>query len=150
LGGADTSCNPSGHLLNPGTDCVLGIEFAPQSAGTITGSILLTDNTLNVSGATQQIQLSGADYGGPTATLHLSAEEIFSIGSSSRLAKNSDCRELPGIGSGTPTQRCRAQRELLSEPFKRRSDTLHPTLRAKCTCMRFPRMRARPRSPSKG
>jgi sugar lactone lactonase YvrE len=59
LGGADTSCSSNGQLLSPTASCILGIEFVPTSAGSITGNVTLTDNALNVSGATQQIKLSG-------------------------------------------------------------------------------------------
>jgi hypothetical protein len=60
LQGADTSCSSNGQLLDAAASCILGIEFAPQTTGAISGSIALTDNTLNVNGAAQQIQLSGA------------------------------------------------------------------------------------------
>jgi hypothetical protein len=58
LGGADTTCSSSGSdTLNPGADCVLGIEFAPQSSGTITGNMVVTDNSTPT---TQTIALTGA------------------------------------------------------------------------------------------
>ena len=63
LGGADTSCSTNGQLLAPAGSCILGIEFAPQTAATF-GTILLSDNTLNAAAATQQVQLSVA---APTA-----------------------------------------------------------------------------------
>jgi sugar lactone lactonase YvrE len=59
LGGSLTSCNSRGQLLPPAASCILGIEFAPQETGTITGSVTLTDNALNVSGASQHVKLSG-------------------------------------------------------------------------------------------
>ncbi|MGH9687329.1 MAG: choice-of-anchor D domain-containing protein [Candidatus Acidiferrales bacterium] len=57
LGGSGTSCTTSSDTLNGGESCVLGIEFAPQSAGNITGSMVLTDNSTPT---TQTIALSGA------------------------------------------------------------------------------------------
>jgi HYDIN/CFA65/VesB family protein/NHL repeat-containing protein len=58
LAGADTTCNlASGGTLNPGTSCVLGIEFTPTAAGTLNGSIVLTDNS---NPTTQTIALTGA------------------------------------------------------------------------------------------
>ena len=59
LQGADTSCNSSSQTLAPSLSCILGIEFAPSSASAISGTIGLTDNALNVSSATQTIQLNG-------------------------------------------------------------------------------------------
>jgi hypothetical protein len=45
FGGADTSCKTSGgETLGPASSCVLGIEFTPAAAGTISGSITLADN----------------------------------------------------------------------------------------------------------
>jgi streptogramin lyase len=68
LGGSDTSCAASGQLLNSAASCTLGIEFAPQGSGLILGSVVLTDNALNVSGATQQIALSGTGQSSATTT----------------------------------------------------------------------------------
>ena len=59
LGGTDTSCSSSGQTLNAAESCILGIEFNPLSAGSISGSVVLTDDTLNASAATQSIGLSG-------------------------------------------------------------------------------------------
>jgi hypothetical protein len=58
LGGSDTSCNsPSGQTLNPAASCVLGIEFTPTVVGSVSGSVVLTDNANSTS---QTIALSGA------------------------------------------------------------------------------------------
>jgi hypothetical protein len=59
LGGSATTCATSDQTLAAGASCVLGIEFMPTTVGTITGSVGLTDNTLNVSGSTQTIALQG-------------------------------------------------------------------------------------------
>jgi sugar lactone lactonase YvrE len=59
LGGADTSCSTSGQLIDASGSCILGIQFAPQAAGANSGSVVLTDNALNASAATQTINLSG-------------------------------------------------------------------------------------------
>jgi archaellum component FlaF (FlaF/FlaG flagellin family) len=59
LQGPETSCALSGQSLSAAASCILGIEFAPQTEGLISGSITLTDNALNVSNAQQQIGLSG-------------------------------------------------------------------------------------------
>jgi sugar lactone lactonase YvrE len=59
LGGSDNSCSSVSQTLASAASCVLGIEFNPTASGSISGSVILTDNSLNVSGATQQVQLSG-------------------------------------------------------------------------------------------
>jgi hypothetical protein len=65
LGGADTSCTSSGsESLNAAASCVLGIEFTPKSAGTVSGSIALTDNATPSS---QTIALSGTTNSGTRA-----------------------------------------------------------------------------------
>ncbi|MGH9718074.1 MAG: hypothetical protein ACRD4R_15290 [Candidatus Acidiferrales bacterium] len=56
VGGPATSCTTSGDTLNQAENCILGIEFAPQSTGNITGSMVLTDNSTPT---TQAIALSG-------------------------------------------------------------------------------------------
>ena len=56
LGGSDTSCLPSGETLNPATSCILGIEFTPATAGTVSGSLVLASNS---NPASQTIALTG-------------------------------------------------------------------------------------------
>ncbi|MGH9681388.1 MAG: choice-of-anchor D domain-containing protein, partial [Candidatus Acidiferrales bacterium] len=71
FGGSDTSCKlPSGATLNPAGSCVLGIEFTPATAGSLSGSIVLTDNAIP---ASQTIALSGA-AGPQTETYSLTAK----------------------------------------------------------------------------
>jgi hypothetical protein len=55
---------------SPGTlavdaSCLLPISFSPTILGSLTGSLVLTDNALNVSGSTQTIPLSGTGTVGP-------------------------------------------------------------------------------------
>ena len=45
--------------LVAGASCTLSISFAPTAAGSLSGSLVLTDNNLNVPSATQTISLSG-------------------------------------------------------------------------------------------
>ena len=59
LGGFDTSCGTSNPPLALAASCTLGIEFAPITVGSITGSVILTDNSLNASSAEQTIALGG-------------------------------------------------------------------------------------------
>jgi hypothetical protein len=58
--------------LAQGTSCALPISFVPTSSGGIGGSLVLTDNNLNASGATQTIPLSGTGLIATTTTLNSS------------------------------------------------------------------------------
>jgi hypothetical protein len=60
LDGSDTSCSSTGQTLSAAGSCVLGTEFNPTDAGSISGSVALTDNTLNASSATQSVALRGS------------------------------------------------------------------------------------------
>jgi streptogramin lyase len=62
--------------LASGAECNLGVDFTPATAGSLNGSLSLTDNTLNATAATQAIALSGNGIksGGPVA--HISATEL--------------------------------------------------------------------------
>jgi hypothetical protein len=88
LGGADTTCKAS-DTLNPGQSCVMGIEFAPQTAGTANGNLVLADNSTP---STQTIQLTGAANAGSTGT----------SGSYTMMAKTPTVSLAPG-GMGTAT-----------------------------------------------
>jgi hypothetical protein len=72
LGGSSTSCSGRGQTLNAGESCVLGIEFIPEQAGSIQGSVVLADSSLNASKAFQFIALQGtasAPVLAPTVTV---------------------------------------------------------------------------------
>ena len=55
----DTDLCSSGASLNLGTDCDVSMSFIPTAVGSNSGSVVLTDNALNVTGAMQAIPLSG-------------------------------------------------------------------------------------------
>lgn len=59
LTGSDTSCNSESQTLDPAASCVLSIEFIPTASAGINGSVVLTDNALNLTAATQTIALQG-------------------------------------------------------------------------------------------
>ena len=79
LGGANTSCNLSGgEGLNYAESCTLGVEFAPTTAGTISGTIVLADNTTP---ASQTIALSGTGISTTAAAYTLTTKTpTISIG----------------------------------------------------------------------
>jgi streptogramin lyase len=53
-----TTCSTSAPLA-PSSSCVVGVEFSPTVGGNLTGTLTLTDNTLNVAGTMQVVNLSG-------------------------------------------------------------------------------------------
>jgi DNA-binding beta-propeller fold protein YncE len=60
-------CTSSTSLL-AGTRCDVSVVFTPQSVGSLSAGITLTDNTLNVPGSTQQVAVSGTAFSGADAT----------------------------------------------------------------------------------
>jgi len=60
LDSSSTTCTTS-TVLAPNSSCVVGVLFTPSaaSAGTIVGTINLTDNTLNATASAQQVSLTG-------------------------------------------------------------------------------------------
>jgi hypothetical protein len=73
--GTPPDCTSS-FSLSPGAECNLGVDFTPAAAGILSGSLVLTDNALNTTAATQSIALSGNGItaGGPVA--HVSATTL--------------------------------------------------------------------------
>jgi hypothetical protein len=59
LAGHDTTCITGEQVLNVDATCVFGIQFAPQTGGPQSGSVVLTDDTLNAQPAKQTIPTSG-------------------------------------------------------------------------------------------
>ena len=53
------SSSSSPGTLAAGESCLLAISFSPTSLGSLSGTLVLTDNALNVSGSTQSILLNG-------------------------------------------------------------------------------------------
>jgi subtilase family serine protease len=53
------STSSSAGALATGTSCTLPISFTPTGIGALSGSLILTDNNLNVTNLTQTISLSG-------------------------------------------------------------------------------------------
>ena len=45
--------------LSSGAACNVSVQFTPQSVGSLSAGIIVTDNTLNVSSSTQQVSVSG-------------------------------------------------------------------------------------------
>jgi len=54
--------------LGAGTLCDVAVEFTPQSAGSLSGSIVVTNNTLNVTSTTESVAVSGTGIVPPDTT----------------------------------------------------------------------------------
>jgi sugar lactone lactonase YvrE len=59
--GDTNPCTSSTSLLQ-GTICDVSVEFNPQSVGSLTAGITVTNNALNVPGSTQQVSVSGTSF----------------------------------------------------------------------------------------
>jgi hypothetical protein len=57
--GADTNPCTSSTSLLAGTICDVSVEFTPQSVGSLSAGITVTNDTLNVAASTQQVSVSG-------------------------------------------------------------------------------------------
>ncbi len=100
LNGAGTTCTTTTPLA-PGNICGLGVEFAPLTAGSLTGTVNITDNNLNAPApdyAMQQISVSGTGTG-YAATIALSASPGTTVVAGTPITVTAT---LSG-GNGTPT-----------------------------------------------
>ena len=57
--GNDTNPCTSSTSLPPGTACDVSVNFTPQSAGSLSAGINVANNTLNVTGSTEQVSATG-------------------------------------------------------------------------------------------
>ena len=64
-----SSSSSTAGTLAANATCTLPISFTPTANGSISGSLILTDNNLNTSGATQTISLSGNGASNPAVSL---------------------------------------------------------------------------------
>jgi sugar lactone lactonase YvrE len=71
-----TTCTSTGSLA-AGESCNLGIQFNPTTTGAqITGTLSVSDNTLNAAGSTQNLALTGAGLFTPVISVGFSAQVI--------------------------------------------------------------------------
>ena len=70
----DTNLCASTTSLSPGTVCDVSVNFTPQSVGSLSANITVTNNTLNVSSSTRRVSVSGTGLSSEgTVTLDSSA-----------------------------------------------------------------------------
>ena len=62
------STSSSPQTLAAGANCRYAVNFVPTAAGALTGTAVLTDNSLNAAGSTQTIHLSGTGIAATTTT----------------------------------------------------------------------------------
>ncbi len=66
--GNDTNPCTSSTSLSPGTLCDVSVNFTPQSAGSLSAGITVTNNTLNVPSSTEQVSVSGTGLNSSDST----------------------------------------------------------------------------------
>jgi len=94
-----SSCTSS-TTLTAGSNCSISATFTPQSAGTSTGDVNITDNNLNVPGALQQIGLSGTGLAVAPTTAAVSAVEA-QVGSTAGITVTATESGTLGVVSGS-------------------------------------------------
>jgi hypothetical protein len=57
--GPYTQTNTCGSSVNAGANCTISVSFSPTGAGSLAGSVVITDNAAGVTGATQTVALAG-------------------------------------------------------------------------------------------
>jgi sugar lactone lactonase YvrE len=65
---SDTNLCTSTTSLAAGTVCNVGVKFTPQTAGSLSANITVTDNNLNVASSTQQVAASGTGLSAADST----------------------------------------------------------------------------------
>ena len=68
--------------LNPGEGCDVAVTFTPQSAGSLSANVVLTDNHLNATSATQNVAVSGTASSPITPTITWPQPSAITYGTS--------------------------------------------------------------------
>jgi len=100
--GAPTDC-AAGRSLAIGARCNLSINFAPKTGGAITGSAVLTDNNLGVSGSIQTAALTGTGFVLQKQTISFVAVPAQVIGATVGLSAVSSSGLIVSLASLTPS-----------------------------------------------
>jgi sugar lactone lactonase YvrE len=88
---ASSSCpqltsSSSAQTLAAGTGCAYVLDFAPTTLGALSGSVVLTDNSLGVAGSTQTINASGTGIAASTTATITSPQNPSQYGQTSATA----------------------------------------------------------------
>jgi sugar lactone lactonase YvrE len=98
----EVSSTGSPATLAANSSCVFEINFAPETAGSISGALLLTDNTLNAPGSTQTVQLSGTGLALATPTITWAQPSPILFGTALSAAQLNATASVPGTFVYTP------------------------------------------------
>jgi hypothetical protein len=93
------STSSSSQTLAAGAQCTYAIDFAPTVAGAITGSAVVTDNSLNIAGSTQTIHLNATGVAVSTTTTLASSVNPSAFGQ----AVTFTATVAPTVGTALPT-----------------------------------------------
>jgi sugar lactone lactonase YvrE len=96
------STGSSAGTLAAGASCLLPVSFTPTTAGTLSGSLALTDNALNAS-VTQTIALGGIGTGSTSQTISFDSIGAQSTGTSLTLSATASSGLTVNFASTTPT-----------------------------------------------
>ena len=99
---AGTTCSTS-TVLAEGTLCMVDVDFAPTAGGTLSGTVTLTDNNLNVSGATQPIQVSGTGIASVVPVAGLTPNPVTFTGQIAGTTSQAMAVTLSNTGGGALT-----------------------------------------------
>jgi sugar lactone lactonase YvrE len=94
---SDSSLCTSSTSLDPGEVCDVSMLFTPQSAGSLSASVVITNNHLNGDSATQSVTASG------TATKAQASIELASSTNPALVSNNVILTATVSFSAGTPT-----------------------------------------------
>ncbi len=97
--------NSSGSpaTLAANSSCIFELSFTPYTTGSISGALVLTDNALNVSNATQSVQLSGTATAPPVTTPTITwSPSLIAYGTPLGAAQLNATASVPGTFAYTP------------------------------------------------
>ena len=104
---SDTNLCASGTSLDPGEVCDVSIVFTPQSAGSLTANVALTDNHLNGTNATQNVAVSGTGVNPTTPTIDWPQPSAIDYGATLGSILNATAKDgsttVPGTYAYTAT-----------------------------------------------
>jgi hypothetical protein len=74
---SDNNLCSEDDTVDVGASCDVSVNFTPTASGSLSGAVVLTDNNLEISGATQSIQVSGTATGAPAPVATLTPSLAF-------------------------------------------------------------------------
>ena len=98
---SDANLCSSGMSLDAGEECDVSVLFTPQSAGSKNQSVVLTDNHLNASAATQTISVSGTGMEPITTSITWAQPSDISYGTTLTAVLNATASDGSSSVAGT-------------------------------------------------